>query len=33
VIGSDLKDRLVKKAAFFGFDTDQLIFVDHSPKP
>ena len=33
VIGNDLKDRLVKKAASFGFDTDQLIFVDHSPKP
>ena len=32
VIGNDLKDRLVKKAASLGFDTDQLIFVDHSPK-
>jgi apolipoprotein D and lipocalin family protein len=27
----EVKDRLTAKAASFGFDTESLIFVDHSP--
>lgn len=28
-ISNELKDRLIAKAAAFGFDTSKLIFVDH----
>ncbi len=33
VIGDDIRDRLVQKAAAAGFDVGKLIFVDHASKP
>ena len=33
VLQREVLDRLISSAAAAGFDTEQLIFVDHSPVP